>query len=314
MNYSIFKQYKSLHIILLLVLITLLSCKKDLDVASCSKPLTCPCEEIPPLNFTGFGYEYIYDSTLYQFGDFNPADPDVILVTDWKYDCTRKLNLRTGRNSILYQAIGVADWGKQDWILFTDVQKLYKIKANGDSLKLISGIGFVPSWNPDGTKYLYHNNLAGSGGVTVINNLHDEIIDTMSYNFGAENDWFEETRIVVNSGLFRFGDNSVNYIFKILPPGSPAWIGNEEFVFFQREGMFNINTQTQEVTKLRCFLNCQYYIAQKYIQQTNKIMATKVTKRLRSDGKSLYVSSDVVIMNPDGTNEEIIDVEAYLYE
>lgn len=133
--------------------------------------MTEPFPEQPNIGFTD-----VYDSIVYQLMAVNPLNPleiaynkiHLVGLGNWAELWT--MNLGTGERSLLLNdEVTTLDWGKNGWLVFHQYEdalgfNIYKVKANGDSLAMLTQAGYKnvrPQWNVDETRIYYEH--SGSG-------------------------------------------------------------------------------------------------------------------------------------------------------
>lgn len=132
----------------------------------------------------------------------------------WKYNfCSNAFTLLT---SGLDEHKSVIDWSIQDWILYSSESKIYKMKSSGDSVTyLTENPGYFDlAWNPLGDKFAGYN--AGSQMVSVFNH---------------------------NGMLLK--EYALYTAFSTL-----YWVNASEILFVNHDGVFLINTVTDNVSPL----------------------------------------------------------------
>lgn len=90
------------------------------------------------------------------------------------------------------------DWSVKDWIIFKGGSQLYKIKSNGDSLtQLTSTSGTRAKWNPDGTKFIYHDVNVPNGWYTLAN--EDGSLDRIVEHPLGVSTWINNDEIIYSN-------------------------------------------------------------------------------------------------------------------
>jgi hypothetical protein len=305
-------------IVLILLTIFFLGCQKDDDI---SLPIETvqqesPCEFTPP---TGNGQlpPGIVDSMYFSEGSVNPMNANEIVFLSKSDTKLYKLNISTGeRNVILEDAMGYswADWGTNDWLLFTRSQNLFKVKSNGDSLTQITfnGVGWYANWNPAGTHYTYVTSSPETGLISVIADKNDVIIDTLSVSLTSSIDWFADSLIYWSKGSYDITNDSLTFHLPTGPGGDVVGISSlESLHLFQ--GLVLLNHSTGDfITMDLPYSSCHRYIGLDFSQHMQKLLASRLYQRVMPDGQTVYNRGEIVWLNLDGTLHEVIDIAQFM--
>lgn len=314
-----------LHIYILLILMSILmvgvlsSCQKDDNPVLPVQPgeRIEPCEPIPP--WSGIGFRpMIMDTAYYSSATINPNNQDeIVFRNNWDRNIYR-LNYVTGELNLLLEDLmhfNSPHWGLNDWILYTYMNKLYKIKSNGDSLTAITPNrqGVLGRWSPSGDRYMYRTYVSDLGYLTLIANQDDEVIDTLPVFFSGKVDWFSDSLVYWNKGYYKFGDENLTYLVDSFTHVN-LWAGisdTESLHYYM--GLLRINRVTGASTQIQGqFPICRRYRDFVYSHQKNKLLASRVYDALMPDGRTQYVRGDIVWLNLDGTEYEVINILQFM--
>lgn len=295
------------------------SCEKDepIVLADPAIPEETPCKfEFP--NNNGQLPPSIVDSMYFNRGLVNPNNPDEIVFLNKRDSKLYKLNYITGEKIVVLEdamSFKWADWGTNDWILYTYFQNLYKVKSNGDSLTQITfnGVGWNANWNLDGTKYLYTTILPSGQAATVIANSEDAIIDTLPIGLNIDTDWVTDDTIFFNASMYIIGDPAPIEFMPIFPGGgNVAAVNTSEFILLG-QGLRKVNVLSGQVDLLReSFPSCMKYLEIHYSPQKEKLLASRLYQRVMPDGRTVYSKGEIVWLNLDGTLHEVIDIAQFM--
>jgi hypothetical protein len=220
-------------------------------------------------------------------------------------------------------------WHANGWILFRgNGDNVYRIKSNGDSLLQITAASVyqTPIWRPDGQAWISNNVVDFSGDIDVFDlegNLI-EVIPGEEFNFG---DWSQDNRIITHRPN-NFGPHQMAWTdaenvswqlldFDTVSPQMSVkdikWIPMSDEVMFSQHvsDISKINIFTGQVSMVREGCGNRHYEYFSINYNCTKIIAERVTiEDFYSNGihNILILRSDIVLMNFDGTGEEVIEL------
>lgn len=313
-------------------------------IFSCTKNRIESCPTLPNsiTNGTFIGFSYDFD-TSFSSPCFNPTNPNEIgfIEVGPHYTLgasslpTTKLvrfNTKTKKKNIILAASnyisGATQWSKNDWIFFRmqgDDGGFYvwKIKSSGDSLTQLttwpkSG---VPKLNKREDKIIY---FIGDylPRIAVVIDVNGNPLDTVSVedcpscmSYGS---WKHDS-LFVGGWPFKMMimdielDSSVIYQeikASHSSGGGTIWLDNENVIWSNQDGVYRINIVTDESSLIRLNCESQMYAARDYSPSTDKVLLTKLYFKKTDLVKQLGVGSrEIVMMNTDGTSEEIIKID-----
>jgi len=327
----------------LCLLLLVIACKKETPspVANPNIPATstdstdsgdCPFVELPnPLQPTLYGWSDV----RYMMPHFNPSNNDEFLFVDQLYQSPyAKLcvyDISTGGTQVILEGqtfLTQPRWHTNGWILFRgNANVIFKIKGNGDSLTTISnqGIFFRPIWRPDGQAWISEKSSGFTGNIEVFD-LEGNQVDLIPDEEMTRGDWSDNNRIVTTKGYsgsnqFTWTDagnlNWQDLTFDTNSPHKPAqdvhWIPMSDEVMYSQlyESISKINVYTGTITEVREGCGGRYYRFFSISNDCSKIIAERIMPdTVLSDGWNnlLIQKSEIVIMNFDGTNEQVINL------
>jgi hypothetical protein len=235
-------------------------------------------------------------------------------------------NCLTMQHGLLFQP----RWHSSNWVIFTgNYGYVYRVNMDGGEIQQISTNDLFkrPIWRPDGQTWIANTSLNAEGDIEVygLDGSIDELIPGVEFNMG---DWSAENGIVTKYGnsslsyqLAWSGENILNW--QILdfdtPPNNHSltdlkWIPMSNEVMFSQgqKDISKINVLTQEIQMVRDGCYDRYYGVFSISHDGLKIVAERfLTTHYYTEGLYNYkvVKKEIVIMNCDGTDETVIDLE-----
>jgi hypothetical protein len=219
---------------------------------------------------------------------------------------------------VLENAMGYIwpDWGVNDWLLFSRMQNLFKVKTNGDSLTQITfnGVGWHSNWNPAGTHYTYVTSSPETGLMSVIADQNDVLVDTLSVSLTSSIDWFSDSIIYWSKGSYDLTNDSLTFHLPTGPGGDVVGISTSESLH-QFGGLLLLNQETGVSTQVHPpYPYCNRYIGLDFSSQKQKLLSNRWYSELMADGRHEYIRTDIVWLNMDGTLHEVIDIAQFMDE
>jgi hypothetical protein len=266
---------------------------------------------------------------------FNPNNNDEFLYIDRlpgsPFSDMCIYNLVTGESNCILSGqtyLYQPRWHANDWILFRgNGDNVFRIKSNGDSLLQIttSSVFQRPVWRPDGLAWISNNAVNFAGDIDVFD-LEGNLIEVIPGEEFFIGDWSESNRIVTrsyDSGTYQFAWTDVENVswqyldFDTASPQNDVtdlkWIPLSDELIFSQLGsdISRINVLTGEKIRVREGCGTRYYHYFSINNNCSMIVAERVTpEEIYSDGwfNIVIYKSDIVIMNFDGTNEQVINL------
>jgi hypothetical protein len=248
-------------------------------------------------------------------------------------------NLETGISNCLPVEHGIQfqpRWHSSGWILFRgNWSDVYRIMSTGGEIDTVSTpsetISYKrPIWRPDGQAWIANTSLNAEGDIEVygLDGSVEEIIPGVEFNMG---DWSDENRLVTkyNDGAIElklawtdFSESDWEIIGFDTPPFNYSildvkWIpmSHEVLISQNQSDISRINVLTQEIQMVKNGCYDKYYGVFSISNDGSKIVAERfLTTNYYTEGLYNYkvVKKEIVIMNCDGTEEMVIDLEGSL--
>ena len=288
----------------------------------CKKDHTLNCISLPSTT-NPTGWNYVIDSDFSESPCFDPNNANEFVFIKHFNGISALCTFNTQTNSLfqLYTGsiFGRPDWGLNDWILFNVSNDIYKIKKNGDSLTRLTtgGISIGGKWVPNQDKYTY-SLFPGSGynGIVVASSS-GKVIDSFSIALGDTSVSLDTTFIVVNAsnanaGFIVYGGRHqipklINCKIDIATYSGACYINSLEFIWADKSGLYITNIQTGQTIKIKENCNSIAYLLPNYSSLSNRVILGKTVKSF-VNSSTLKVSKAIVLMNPDGTAEQEINI------
>lgn len=323
-------------ILLLLAAQFFSACDKDCPTGPSNPGPPEPEEPCEPLPLPGGwnGWDYLLPEHVLKSARFNPDNGNELIFTEsspagsghtilWKYQISS-----TTMTSILLESelegMGTAIWGSNGWILVDGISpeglNIYKVLANGDSLTQLSysGSNTHPHWSPSCASYGY-SHQDGSQWMAVVVSTSTGVSDTLYQVPINENScWYEENLVAHASNLGIITGDIATDQWTItgetpVPPESTEYdyygmtaTGNN-LVWTHKSGLYSTDLVTGAGNLLTSTCDSRYFSGLDYSPQTNKLLSIR---RLRTplDSVTLLVENELVLMNPDGTGLQVLNL------
>lgn len=317
----------------------LISCRKPTNnCLPMSENLTKVCYE----QYSISNYDYIwndlsYDNGVivgpfyYQFEDFqfstpvfNPNNNNEIAFIKkhtsnplnsfelWKF------NFCTGQSFLISENCFYGlDWSSNGWLTYTDLNhQINKVKPNGDSLSVIStlsGFNRAGKWNPSGTMFW---NWRDDGEYHYINIDGEEIYQS---NIFKPYDWLNDSTVMggspnllVNSNLYSMSlpSETITLLNNMWTSSDMKVLDRKNMVCYDNNSYYYIRYSLNGdnvVDTLREMNQSYFYVVGDY--NNNKIITTLIRTHWKDSlANEFYFRSNLLIMDPDGTNERLIEI------
>lgn len=315
---------------ILIVCLFCLGCKPD---------LLDPDRECKDLTVGRVDAEYITPAYYFKAPCFNPNNSSEFVYLKeeartydgdelWKYNLETGEKIKLAANAITFSW---PRWSTTDWILYvgTDYQ-LWKVKANGDSLAQLNyyeGGYRHADWNHDGTKIVI-GTLKGKEGFPASYKIdkdgffESKLHERWSYLHAS---WSPNGKFIAvddtsiwNARIAIFDKDSTQLKSVVMPETdgehapSFSWFPDSKRIAIcsRHEGIFIFDFISETFTLIKSGCGSSFsrlYINPSVSSNGNKILLTRYDQR--SIGrKKIEEAYTIVMMNTDGTGEEVIDL------
>ena len=295
-------------------------------IGSCTKSKIEPlCKPFSTPSGWSFGWQRIYEPPSLVQPDFNPDNPDEFLFVyyDNGFDKLYSFNMRMNVLRLIYEGniIYRPKWGKDGWILLNlSDANIWKIKDNGDSLTQLTYTAdcFHPSWNYNYSIIGYTSPRTGSYLGYLIDKCGNELGE-VEYSFDENTSWSSPNYI---TGFEYSGKlivyNFINFKTLYLSDFSTENRGlgysttilkdNNTVIWSYQKGIFETKIDKKTTRSIYPSCNAIRFYNASYSRDRKKILWEKQVYRPVPDSSLLYIKSSIVMMNPDGTGEEEIEI------
>jgi hypothetical protein len=292
--------------------------KKNIEAPIAEDEIEVPnfnCETIPIFDGLTVGWDWILSNKAYIHPQFNPNNGNefAFVLENRKTNLTEiyTYNISTKIKTLIYtgKAHNYIQWTKDNWILFNS-NVLYKIKSDGTNLTPIVKIHNVFTISED--KLLYKR--AGSTPSDLMyyfSDLDNNIYDSLALNnFVTPMEW-SGNKVIFLPYIYNIDTKqTTEYLqnYELANVGYKKWINESEFIWADLSNVFKTNIETNLTDTIVSHCNGFRYEGFDYSPHTNKVICHRTTKK-RIDDNLLKIDSYIVLMNPDGTEMEIIDID-----
>lgn len=296
----------------------------------------CDCIPTPPAPLLDWHFQ-VPEHTV-NGPRFNPNDGDEIMFIErpygsqthftlWRYRISTGTMTEVLSGNNLVNMTFPADWGSNGWVLLNlssgqgQGENIYKVKGTGDSLTQLTftSMNFSPIWSPSCASYGYYRTDEQPAGQILVDAASGSSDTLSSVPLNGTSCWFEEGRVasVGTSGVF-IGDLATDQMTRVCGPpsdlydyASPTGItvlpGNQTILWMHTGGLYRTDMASGATEQLFCSCNSQYFVGLDYSPQTNKLLTTRITRTPKND-HDLRIATEIVLMNPDGTGQEVLDI------
>ena len=232
-----------------------------------------------------------------------------------------KLNLSTNVLSTLLTTNFASrpSWSKTGWIVFgLRDEQIWKIKDNGDSLTQVTST--APNYNPfftNDTDVFICDNSANGANTALLMSLNGEILDTL-YDYpdqrtpacNSKNTLLGATNFSMVT--YKLGDN----VSVVVPDDNfdaphfngVVWLTDSTCIWADNAGIYTTSIITSDKKQVLETCDSRLYFSPIYARSINKVIWTKLIYDQVEGKNILHFTSRLVMMNPDGTDEEVIDI------
>ena len=290
----------------------------------------------PPL---GGDWNWQVEENFVGHAVFDPNSGNEILIervaygSNWTNSQLYSYNLSSEVLQLVFQGPlsgSKSSWGTSGWIAFTQASapnwNIWKVKANGDSLTQLTfnGNSFRPLWSPDGTQIGYETGALGPPQYNMQNirmTSSGTPIDTL-WNTGAfagQAVWALPNRTFnVFAWVYSChweGNPSTDLIYQLpdsimqngLPKGAAYLPGSHSMIWSHLTGLYRTDLTSGATERLLATCNSSYFMDLDYSPHTGKLLAVR-RRESTPDGVILNIENDVMLMNPDGSCPQVIQI------
>ncbi len=290
-----------------------------------TQPPVDPCPNYPDGWDNLFPGAYIYQNYAFRAPCFNPNNPNEFAYIRYapgaifNYEL-RKHNIQTEDDNLIanvnYCGFRMS-WSNTDWIIFNQtLYDVWKIKSDGTGLTQLTSAGqnFAPIWNSNGQFFLYYTTTGGF--FPIIADANGNIIDTIAIN-ATMYSWSSNDKILNSTtyqsvpvmALYDLSNDSLTPLIGIPYYGIVQWLpDNINFVGRKdSDGMiWKVNTQTGESSLVKGPCGDKYLYSGFSISPDGTKLLVERCEAIMVDSFSYRINNDIVLMNIDGSNEQVI--------
>ena len=316
---------KIIPILIIIFSVQVISCEKD-------KPIIIDndCIEIPPSS-SPYGYDYLNDSLGFHHPCFNPNNSNEIIYIQYLrgvtgYGTLIKYNIVSKEKEIILQGreiVSPPDWSVNNYIVLSlDYLKpnIYKMKSNGDSLTQLTfdDKNIHPYFIDNDTKIVYSDIDHRNTNIISLNSTPLDTIKIFSHAGYSYNNNTNELLICSYEKIYRYNIIDKSYReycqnYQLIFASRCLWINNFEFIWSTSQmsiggsvNITNVLTHQTHIIKPNC--SSTIYCNINYSELNDKLILVK-RERKKISNNLIAVKNKIVIMNTDGTNEQIIEIK-----
>lgn len=301
---------------LAVLLLCMAACRKDPEFVVTEEGICVPTPQSPLT-----GWNYIPEMNTLDDARFNPDNPQECMFSTGPIGSPRKVwiyNLQTRQLRLVFSSylIFPCEWGPPGWIsLNAGDENVYKIKTNGDSLTQLTFTGgcYAPIWDRPRERIGFYTSI----GSSFIIDSHGTYLDTLeapcSMYDGAQ--WYDPFWITSATAVDLRRANIVDCQVDVLAHYSPnnsgggtgvTRISEHAVVWSTDAGVWSTDINTHQTTKLLTTCNASYYVGLSYHPAINKLLTIRIDRV--PAGNNLMIYTKLVMMDPDGTNSEELEI------
>lgn len=289
------------------------------------------CFEIPPPNGGGWGTGWTYTGRSYNYQRpvFNPNNSNefvYVLIKDSSPVEIRKHDLLSGQDELVaYKAVYyMLRFGKQGHLLFNWVDnQAWSVKLNGDSLRQLTSFGYMclyPEWTDNGSAFIYYRELGVGNRYFIKSDFNGNTLDTLSFitvneapphtcstdgkylavSVGVTQKYIYDLQVETLKVINHANFNSAAYEMSFSPDGSRLlWSSNA--------GIHITDIFSEQTITVANGCESKKYSHPSMSMDGQKIIAGR-NDLIDIDPNTLYTEFNIVVMNADGSNEQILNL------
>jgi hypothetical protein len=263
---------------------------------------------------------------------FNPTNSDEIALIFWEKGSVGLwvYNLQTGHYRSMIDIddgiylLGDPAWSSNGWILLnvldaTGVFNLYKVHLNGTGMEQLTqdGNAVHPVIDITGEKIIYM--VAGSSPATwLVIDEEGEVLDTTYLGPSDDNVSWQHSQYIANiTSLGLMIADPYQNQFEVIYPvhseldqsiESTVWLDEERIFWCFTTGVYITNIVTGETEVIRETCNARYYQRPTYAPDIDKIVLERCERIKDTETSGRFIVTPTM-MNPDGSEEEVLEIE-----
>lgn len=297
--------------------------KKEIQIVETSQ--TCDCPTFPEGQNNNVELQEVLDTIINLHSQYNPSDNNEIMFITIENNSNKlyRYNLLNQNKQLVKEFTKILsfDWGINDWILLELGDKnIWRMKSNGDSLEQVSAGRpyFHPKWNYDCSKIMAYMYIPQEKSQIEIlssqGELMDSIINGTMNDFCMYGSWKNSNELIIGSlgNEVKVIDpiNKQIILSKLFPEEitEVVWLNSNEIIANAPYGLYKMNINTQDISKLRC--QCPVISYQKPNAKTDGSGLTITKMTYDQIGTSIYVNvkSEIIEVLSNGSNEKTINL------
>ena len=262
---------------------------------------------------------------------FNPNNSDelVFLVLPGGYPTPMeivKFNIQTSERTILTSGYfgAFVKWGKNDKILLKITEpsgfagRVAKIDSDGKNLTIIADDGSCTpgDWDYEGDRFIYSIGFTNPT-VSKIREVGGNFIDS-TFRGCQDGSWQHPHFAVTNrgDGITITNPDDPSVLRYLIPSGldriaqggrGAIWLDERRAFWCHTNGLYITDIVTEEHDKVRTTCNADFYYNPTYAPDIDKLILVNGQRIRDSDTTGRFITN-LVMMNPDGSGEEVLYV------
>ncbi len=315
--------------------VVLPACRKDHPLGQ--EALPAECVPTPPTPLQGWNFQL--PAHVLGAAQFNPLDGDEIMFFDLAHGSTSDYKLHryvigASHTEVILAGSNLVNqgysWGTNGHVLLSmyapdGTRNIFKCTEDGDSLQQVTFTdwNFNPIWSPDAERWAYSDHAAGVSTSWICSATGDTC-RVYGRAIGEITEWYSDSSLATilsmtsSFALFNWAIPTDNlHIVHDIPyeqgnMGGPSGLtvlpDGRTALWLQTIGLYKtdlITGVTEKVIGGTC--NSQYFVGLDYSPQTNKLITTRITRTPLND-HDLLIATDIVLMNPDGSGQEVLNI------
>jgi len=224
-----------------------------------------------------------------------------------------------------YDVLFDPNYGPGGWVAFCRGGQVWKAKANGDSLQLLTSgniMHVVPRWSPDGARLLCHaDNDTPGGPIQILDRngrlVRSLLIENTRYALAWSPDGnsilveYDPTRH--GMGLATYDLRTNQLVAVATSPAAPssegfvygaAWLPDgKSIVWCSDLGLYKTDLATRRTVRLRSSCQGRRYDNPAVSPDGRQLAVERTDQRVSDDGNSMHTEINIWTMDADGGDE-----------